>query len=397
MSVLSPNMNLVIPQIGVDSGLIWEQSVNANTLTLDQHNHAAGSGVKIDPSGININADLTYNDLNAINLRSIRYFPQGAVLSGPSDLGCTYVSGVDLYYNDVNGNSIRMTAGGSVNATSSGIVSGTATASFVGSTLVVDSAVNTPANIQGASILIGNTGVANSKYVTLSAQNSLASNYNLFLPLLPAANDTFVTIGTSGVMSSTYTVDNSTIGLSGGNIIVKPSGITTTQIADHNVTQAKLQLRTLSVAAPPGGVAISFSSGAYTTNATTYVSINNLNCNLTTTGRPVVLRFASAANQGCVVLSGIDAGVPPVGVVTYALLRFENQNGGLSVVEEMQVGSASDYSPYPGGKTLYYPPNCFAAIDFPPAGTQLYNVSILVSDASITAGVSNIKLIAYEI
>jgi hypothetical protein len=170
MAILSPNMSLSIPTIGVDSGLTWEQSFNSNVGILDGHNHSVGSGVQINPSGININADLPFNGFNATSLRSARFNVQSSPISLPTDIGCIYVSGVDLYYNDIDGNQVRITSGGTVNATSSGISDGTATASFSGGTLVVDSASNTPANIQVASVLLGNTGVSGSNYLTLSPQ-----------------------------------------------------------------------------------------------------------------------------------------------------------------------------------------------------------------------------------
>lgn len=122
-----------------------------------------------------------------------------------------------------------MTTGGSVNATSSGISSGTATASFVSSVLVVNSATNTPANIQAGSILIGNN-TAGSNFVTLQPQNALGSSYNLTLPTIPASQN-IMTLDASGNMSAPYTVDGSTIAIS-ANVIGIPNGaITTTQIS----------------------------------------------------------------------------------------------------------------------------------------------------------------------
>lgn len=201
MSTQTPNMSLYQPQIGVDSGLVWEQQMNANSSTVDQHNHSAGSGVQITPSGMMINADLPFQGNNAISLRSVRLSAQASPISGSSDLGCVYVSGVDLYYNDENGNQVRITSGGTVNATSSGISSGTASASFSSGVLVVNSSSNAPANIQCASLLMGNTGVSGSFYLTLSPPSSLASNYSLTLPPLPAQTNVVV-LGTDGTLAT---------------------------------------------------------------------------------------------------------------------------------------------------------------------------------------------------
>lgn len=201
MAVQTPNMFLYQPVIAVDSGLTWEQNVNTNSAIIDGHNHSIGSGVQINPSGINLNADLPFNNNNAISLRSSRYLSQPSPIALASDLLCSYFSGVDFYVNDGNGNQIQITSGGTVNATSSGISNGTASASFVSSVLVVDSAPNAPANIQAASFLMGNTGIVGSFYLTLSPPSSLVANYSLVLPSLPPQTNVMI-LDTSGNMGS---------------------------------------------------------------------------------------------------------------------------------------------------------------------------------------------------
>lgn len=201
---ISPNMNLPVPSVGVDFGPDWANNLNASLSIIDQHNHSSGSGVQITPNGLNINSDLSFISNNAINIRSSRYTPQLSVLSGASDLGCVYVSGADLYYNDTSGNQVRITSGGSVNATSSGISSGSATASFVASVLVVNAASNTPANIQVASILLGNN-ISGSNYLTLSPPSAMGSNFSLILPNVPASTS-FLQIDNSGNISGAIPV-----------------------------------------------------------------------------------------------------------------------------------------------------------------------------------------------
>lgn len=200
MSVQTPNMGLQQPTIGIDSGLTWEQDVNANSSILDVHNHSAGSGIQINPNGMNINLDLKFNDNNATLLRSTRFQIQESPISNALDVGCLYVSGVDLYYNDINGNQIKMTSGGLVNATSSGISSGSASASFVASVLVVNAASNTPADIKVGSVFLGNNS-SGSKYLKLSPPAAMAANYGITLPILPASTS-FLTIDSSGSMGT---------------------------------------------------------------------------------------------------------------------------------------------------------------------------------------------------
>lgn len=221
MSVLTPNMNLIQSTVAVDSGLVWEQNLNADLAILDGHNHSAGSGVQINPTGLDINSDLTFNANNAIDLRSARFLSQGSPLAGALDLAAVYVSGVDLWFNDVNGNQIQLTAGGAVNATSSGISSGTATASFVSGVLVVNAAPLTPANIQVGSVLLGNN-VANSKFLTLSPPSAMAANFSLTLPNVPVASsvmtlDTSGNMGTVAISTLNFVPTGATIPFSGAS------------------------------------------------------------------------------------------------------------------------------------------------------------------------------------
>lgn len=226
MSIQTPQMYLYQPTIGVDSGLTWEQQINANTTIIDGHNHSPGSGAPINSSGININSDLSLNGYNLVAIHSLNFNALLSPLSGGIYIGCLYVSGSDLYYNDTNGNQIQITAGGLVNATSSGISSGTATASFSGSTLVVNAASNTPANIQAASYIMGNTGVSGSHYVTLSPPTSLALNYSLTFPSLPAQTNV-MTLGNDGTMASiTYDAVGQAMTSVGANAIAASMTVT---------------------------------------------------------------------------------------------------------------------------------------------------------------------------
>lgn len=261
-------MSLPIPNVGVDPGPDWASNLNSSLTILDQHNHSPGSGVQINPTGININADLPFNGNNAITLRSVNLAIQPGPLSGIADLGCLYVSGVDLWFNDENGNQIQMTSGGAVLATSSGITNGTASASFISSVLVVNAATNTPANIQAGSILLGNN-VTNSKFLTLSPPNAMGANYGLVLPRIPAQKN-IVSLDTSGNLVADVNVDGSTLAFNGTVLSVAPGGITRAQEA-------------------PIGQQVSPSSGGFSTVSGTPVPVTNLVVSQSYTGRPVLM------------------------------------------------------------------------------------------------------------
>lgn len=268
-------MNLPVPVVGVDPGPDWATQINNCLALIDSHTHVTGQGVAITPSGLDINADLSFAGNNLTLVRSARLQNQATTLSGVSDLNCVYSSGTngDLYYNDGSGNKIRLTQSGSIVGTTgsiSGLVS-PASATYVpaSQTFVWQSAANTAANLDCGSVIFRNI-TASSYGLTLAPPSSLGLNYTITLPAIPAVSGNFLTIDTSGNISSnvkidgttllntsntiavqaSQLVDNSTTSSSGNLISVKSGGITSTQLAansvtttaitDANVTTAKL-------------------------------------------------------------------------------------------------------------------------------------------------------------
>jgi hypothetical protein len=359
-TIPTPYMNLPNPVPGVDPGPDWATNLYNCNVIVDQHTHVAGSGQPITPSAININADLTFNNFNITSTRSVRFYAQSATLSGGSDIDCVYVSGVDLYYNDGNGTPIRITSGGNVIATSSGIVSGTATASFSGSVLVVNAASLTPANIQGASILIGNN-VANSNYVTLSPVNSLGASYTLVLPTIPSVKS-IVTIDTSGNIAAQYTVDNSTIVVS-SNVIKVPSG---------GIAQANLYTRTVSTTATAGNVGQSPTSGFFTTTSSSPVNVTGASFTLVCTGRPVVVMIMPGSINGYIKTT--DSSGSEIGV---------------------SIDGTIDFSTDFGGSPPIYP--CMQWLASLASGSHTFQMVASTAVSGQTVTVSDMTVMAYEI
>ncbi len=270
--LLTPLMNLHNPVPGVDPGPDYALNLQVSLNTIDQHNHSLGSGNVINPSGLNINTDLPFNSNNATLLRSTRFVSQASPLNLATDLNALYVSNGNLYYNNSTGTQVQITSGSTVNATSSGIASGTATAGFVGGVLVVDSATNTPANIQAGSLLIGNN-TAGSNFITLSAPSALASSYSLVLPQIPASPQ-FVTLDTSGNLSTANSIQGTQIAA---------ASLTGAQLANATITET--QMGALSVGTPElinGSVtptklaAAAYATGNWSTLSTTSSSYTNL-------------------------------------------------------------------------------------------------------------------------
>lgn len=359
-------MLLPVPIPTVDPGPDWAQNLYACLYSqVDAHNHSSGQGVQINPNGININSDLTFNDNNAIGLLSARFLPQTAPLSGAFDLGCVYVSGVDLWYNDVSGNQVKLTSGGTVNATSSGIASGTATASFSGSVLVVDSASNTPANIQAGSYLMGNN-VVNSNFLTLLPPNAMAAGYSLTFPSLPgtasimqlnasgtdgnisASNNlpgTITVASGSSISSTTFTAGTSgstlsptTLTLGGTGAVLTSSG--TTLVAGNGIS--------------PSGISNALISGL---NANT-LQITNASA---TSSYPIVVSAApigpglqivrGQVNSAGVATSGEGFSVSHAGTGVYTVTYNSAFTGSPPVVVASPVGTAQVFASPTVGST----------------------------------------------
>lgn len=380
---ISPNMNLTVPTVGQELAPTWAQDLNNSLSIIDAHNHASGSGVQINPDGININADLTWNTVNnATDIRSVRFSPQSSALSGASDLGCLYEAGVDLYYNDGAGNQIRITQSGSVTGaagTITGLPSGTASAAYASSsgTFVFHQATSTAANMDVASVAIrypGSYPTPSGNYIQLQAPTSLSTGYALTLmPTLPVSNNTFMTVSTAGQIATSVNVDNSTIDLavSGGNLLleVAAGGITATQIANGTITRPKLAAL---------GQQISSSCGTFASSSTSFVAVTNLNVTITTTGRPVFIGLqgmnpADLSNQSLYSL---------VGPSDLKLVR-----GGTDVVVYKMDESSS---------ILSTPPSVLL-IDTPGAGTYTYTVYVKVDGGGGTLIFQNYVLVAYEL
>lgn len=202
---ISPNMSLPIPIPGITPGPTWAANINSSFLLIDQHNHSAGEGVQINPNGLNINSDLTFGGNNATHLRTTRFTPQsGPITNSGADVGELYVSGNEIYYNDVSGgHQVQITTNGSVNAGAgsiTGLPSGTASASYSAGTFTWQSATNTAANMDFRSAILRNA-TANSKGLTLNPPAAMGANITETFPTIPAGLS-FMTMDSSGNMGT---------------------------------------------------------------------------------------------------------------------------------------------------------------------------------------------------
>lgn len=315
----TPNMNLIIPTVGVDPGPGWANNINASLTSVDRHNHSVGYGVQINPSGIDVSSDLPFNGNNATTVRTVNFLSQLAVLSGAADIGCIYVVGNELYYNDELGDQVQITNGGSVNAGAgsiAGLPSGSASASFSGGTFSWRSATNTPAVMNMGPIVTG-AQIASPKTVEISASSSQSANYVLTLPLALPGATSIMNVDASGNMGI-VAPDNATFGLNSGVYKVLDGGVGTSQLADESVTQVKL-------ATLPAGISQITSVSIGTT---TYSQVTGLAPEVDALGtRPVLVIFGA---------SQTDAGVGTItSTVANALSMAIKRNG--TIIQEIKM------------------------------------------------------------
>ena len=387
-------MSLSIPVVGIDPGPQYALDINACLTVIDGHNHTPGYGVPITPSGLNINTDLPLNNNNATSVRSIRFQAQASALSAP-DLGSLYTvtdvtDGADLWYTDGVGNQVRITSGGLVNATSSGISSGTATASFVAGVLVVDAVTsnNTPANIKGGSLLLGNN-VANSHYLTLSPPNSMASDYALVLPSIPAST-LFMTLDTSGNMGTSSSVQGTQIAtgsLTGAQLANQT--ITATQIANQTITATQIANNTITRAQEAAvGQSVSGSSGNYGSPSATPTVV--ISTTITTTGRPVIVSLQGDSSNNLQYYGSVSTGLSQ-NPTDFALFQIQRDGGVQPFATPVYASTFNsvNYVANPG----------FSFLDTPSAGSHTYNVlvSAVTAAGDLSALLQFMVLVVYEL
>lgn len=112
MATTFMNLNLPVPTVTL--GPAWATQLNAALERVDEHDHSSGRGVKIKPAGIDINAELPFNNNRATELLGLQLQSQSAALSGLPNANLIHSVGGDLYFTSGGGTAIQLTSGGSI-------------------------------------------------------------------------------------------------------------------------------------------------------------------------------------------------------------------------------------------------------------------------------------------
>jgi hypothetical protein len=355
----TPVMGMSLPVPGVTDalgkeapGASWMELQNSAFGILDQHNHAPGSGAAVPSSGLTINADLPFQVHNATQLRAAKFAIWGFPLSPATDTAALYVSGQDLYFNDVGGNVVRLTASGGVAGTPGSIAGLTspAAATYTPASKLFDltSGSGVRANLWTGPLSIYDPQAAGHK-ATLQVPVGLGADYALTLPSTLPGSTLPLFLASTGQLSTSGQVQTAQI----ANLAV-----TAAQVANNTLTRAQFA----SV-----GQQVSGSSGAFNTVTNVVQDIPNMSVTITTSGRPVVLAMLAEPGDGTAYISNI---LSPPG----AQLRLILQRAGVTIAETVTGNTSGSTA------TQFNPPGTLA-VDVVGAGTYVYKMRAQVTGA----------------
>lgn len=107
-------LNLTLPVPTVQLGPLWATQINEAMEVIDSHDHTSGKGVRVPTAGLNINADLDFNEFGALNLKQVSFDNRTVSPTGSSFARSVSVFSGDLYYTNDSGVAIQLTAGGGI-------------------------------------------------------------------------------------------------------------------------------------------------------------------------------------------------------------------------------------------------------------------------------------------
>lgn len=230
--ILTPNMNMNLPIVDETLGPDWADELNtALDSVVDSHDHSSGKGVKVTPSGLNINADLPFTGNNATLLRTTRYSAQTATLGNAADLNCVYSVNGNLYWNSNTGDAVQITDGAGLNFSSLGTIGGdfgqpgvqaAVTYSDSTKTFSFTRSAGAGAIIIGSTLKVANVALA-SQAIGITA-NAAANAYTITLAdAAPIDDQSLVVLDIDGQLAYTTTINANITQFGNWNYIGTPT------------------------------------------------------------------------------------------------------------------------------------------------------------------------------
>lgn len=202
-----PNMSLILPTLGGDSGT-WDDKLNAALTLVDAHDHTSGKGISIKTAAISIDADLSFGGYGATALGKAAFSAVTALSAGSKTL---FVSSADneLYWRTNAGTNVKLTSGTTINVSLVGGIVGDY--SSVGAEVAYDDAnsrytfkqqgTKPWARIASGPVRIYEFNTTETVYVELAVDAALAASYTLTLPAALPGAATIMQVSAAGVVS----------------------------------------------------------------------------------------------------------------------------------------------------------------------------------------------------
>lgn len=337
----TPNFGFTKPVVSTTPDTTWASELNTNFDLADAVLY--GSGSPVPASGLNVNADVSWQGNNLTALRAARFNSQVGTLGGSNDKNEIYVVNGDAYFNNSAGTAVRLTNGSQLATTGS---TGTFATRSVSSDLAI------PANAAYNTLLVNTTAIRN---LTLPAASAVAAGKTFFIEdvsgnanahqinLVPAGSDTVG--GVAATMSLNQAFGSWIVTSDGsGGWWVNQSAIFSwgkTQLLTGSVTRTLIQpCQTLVTASgwanniPTGGSGFGIVGPG--TSTTQVVKIDPANIHDGATLNTITLNFAVGQSH-----TGVPAVLP-------SFQAFRHRNG-----TEVSLGSAVT-APTPGSGALWF-------------------------------------------
>ncbi len=241
--VITINMEMDLPVVTSTIGPTYANKINkALQDVVDGHDHSDGKGPRVTPAGMYFNADVDLSvsgtSYNIIGLRSVRLANQTASLTDPSDVLQLYNLNNDLYWKNITGTDVKITNGGTLNA--SGLVTNTYPTHDTSTDLTIASSatytyirVNTTAN--RTLTLPTASAAGNGRYWIIKDISGASATHGI--GVVPSGGDTIDGYAGSVSLSSNYGVWTITSnGVDGWNI--QATGLLNVPIVDAMISDA---------------------------------------------------------------------------------------------------------------------------------------------------------------
>lgn len=207
------NLGLTESTVGVDSGADAASREQTNIDLIDLHDHTSGKGVRIPTGGLNINADLPFNNNSLTEAESIQFESQASNVLVANTI---FVKNNELFYVDGSLNVVQLTSGGAVSVT----------------TLASGSVLLDAGNARGANLRFG-TNDSYSAIIETNNTDRFTINSSGFAQVL---NDFGIAKG--GAVSSTGTLND--VSTSAKSYFAFTGGASTTVTGFANGSDGKL-------------------------------------------------------------------------------------------------------------------------------------------------------------